>query len=159
MVDLGQDFDVVLAVVFRSAPAFAKVLRQVTQVARTAFDGYGTGQGDQVQFAATVARQDHAVDVVGHAQAPADPFGGEQGRDGDRHHRDLGLESRRRRQFGQQLSKRCFRELAGDKKDFWHGMRGGFNTRHHADQTGGYPSTSTGSDSSPTVAVSFNPGS
>ena len=94
VVDLGEDGDVVGAVIGGAVRLAAEEVGQVAQVLRAALDRARRHGLDGRQVAAAQAGQDDAVDAGGHGQMPGDPGRRRQGGDGDRQHRDAVARSR-----------------------------------------------------------------
>ena len=88
MIDLGQDFDVVGAVVGRRLGGLAEEFAQSPQIVRAALDRDFEHCGDRFQFAVAIAGEHGPIGGDGAGQMPGDPVGGHQGRHGDRQHFD-----------------------------------------------------------------------
>src|SRR5262245_30045884 len=96
MIDLSDDFDVVLAKFLGPAAASTEILRQLPQVLWSLFELNGLRDRNGGQLAATVAGQDDAFGSFWHVKLSTDPLGSQQGRDGDWKDGNIRLKARLR---------------------------------------------------------------
>ena len=115
MVDLGDDLDVVAAVVGEVAGLLAEKVVEAAEVVGAPLDRHRRDLGEGLERAAAGPGNDHAVGAGGHLQPPGDPGRGHQGRDRDRHHLHGRLEARPRGEPLEHLPQRMLGEPAGDE--------------------------------------------
>ena len=94
MVDLGQDLDLIRAIVGRGLRGAAEMAGNVMEVSRAPLDrDSGRLLEDWSEIAAAIARKQDVIDARGDLQVACDPAGRHECRHGDRHDGDLGHET------------------------------------------------------------------
>jgi hypothetical protein len=127
VVDLGDDLDVVAAVVAAVAARLAEELGQPAQVFGAAVDRDVCRRGEGVERAAAAAGNDHAARALRHREPAGDPRGRHQRRDGDVEHLHRVVEAGLGGEGLERPPQRVLGEAAGDEVDA--GKAGGHKRR------------------------------
>ena len=117
MVDLGDDLDVVSAVVDQVARLLPEKVVEAAEVFRTPRHRHGRDLGEGFERPAAGPGDDHPLGAGGHLEPAGDPGRGHQGRHRDRHHLHGRLEADAGRKPFQNLPERVLGKPAGDEVD------------------------------------------
>ena len=113
MVDLSQDFDVVLIERRLWPPSPAEELGQIEHVFRTALKGDAEVSGQRFHLATTPARNDHALNAARHGQLASHPVGSQQSGHRYAKHRNFVLEPRTNGQRRENFAQRQLGQTTG----------------------------------------------